>query len=495
MRVLLINPATERFSRSVTCPLGLLSIATCLKNSGQEVMIYDRTVKHESIGITISLFKPDIAGISLVSVKSIRDALSCSQELKNVDIPVIWGGVLASSIPDIILKYPQVDYISIGEGEQTWVEIASICGDLSQIKTVPGVAWRDGDITVYSQKRPFIDLSVLPELDWTLINVPLYFQEYYGCNKMLYLYASKGCPGVCEFCYNATFHQSTHRCRPILHVIHDITYLHDNFGMDAVYFADELWCKSKNEMRELCTAIKASGTNIHWGCQTRVGIFDLDDYMYMRECGCRWIFFGIESGSNDVLWHMKKGLNTSTAVKNLEECKKAEIISVVSFIIGYPDETIAQLKETVELAKSIKATQWNFNFFMPTPSSSIYTELVSSGRFNGFKNLEELSSITPTTQIFNGLTNIPNKDLKTVRAYFMWKSFTAKDFPGMSQTHSFTLKIIRDAIKGLFGNGFISFVLNVINAATELFGVMFNLYFHPIIRKKYGLYNHNNLPR
>ena len=119
MNILLINPRMTGYSRSVTTPLGLLSIASCLENAGHSVFLYDRTVEKKKLCEIISSFHADIIGISLISFKSIQDAIRLSEECAGLNVPIVWGGPLASALPEASLKIESVDAVSIGEGEYT----------------------------------------------------------------------------------------------------------------------------------------------------------------------------------------------------------------------------------------------------------------------------------------------------------------------------------------------------------------------------------------
>lgn len=216
---------------------------------------------------------------------------------------MIWGGPTASTRPKAVLNNDCVDAVSIGEGEETWLDLANAyAAGTPDLFSIPGLALRgDGGETGFTPERPFLDLAGLPETDWSFVDVEKYFQTSYGCRRMLYLYASKGCPFSCVFCYNKEFHRCTHRKRPLEQLLNEIKYLVTNHRMDGVYFADELWCRSRSEIREICDALRGLDLDFIWGCQTRIGIFDQEDFEYMFCSGCRWMFFGVESGSRRVL--------------------------------------------------------------------------------------------------------------------------------------------------------------------------------------------------
>jgi hypothetical protein len=275
MKVLLINPRTTGYSRSVTTPLGLLSIASNLRRAGHDALLYDRTVNHAKLRAVLSSFSPDIVGISLISFKSIKDAIRLSDECAAGGRPVVWGGPLASELYEAVLKIGSVSAVSIGEGEYTWIDVADALQKGSvDFSAIPGMAYRGkAGEALLSPERPFADLATLADIDWSLVRVEDYFQSSYECSRMLYLYAAKGCPHNCAFCYNKDFHKCRYRKRPMETLLREIRYLVTEHGMDGIYFADELWCRNVTEMHRVCDDLKSLSLPFVWGCQTRIGVF------------------------------------------------------------------------------------------------------------------------------------------------------------------------------------------------------------------------------
>ena len=488
MRILFINPSTSRYARSVSVPLGLLSIASYLEHNGHTVRIYDRTVDKTDMNTVLDEFVPELAGISLISYKSITDTLEIAEQLKNRDCPVIVGGPLASVLTELTLKFNYIDAVSLGEGEETWLELAeyydSAKGSLNDIK---GLAFRDNNgNVVFTEEREFIDLSILPPLNWELINVPKYFQASYGCKKMLYLYAAKGCPHSCTFCYNKDFHRCTYRKRPLKVLLDEIQHLVTVYGMDGVYFADEMWCRNRNEMHEICDSLKALALDFVWGCQTRIGLFNEEDFRYMAQSGCRWIFFGIESGSKAVLERINKRINYEKITDTFRDCKKAGIVSIGSFIVGFPDETAEDLKETVKLINTLDTSLINLNYLALIPGSEIYKSLVESGKYVEVNSLREYTKISPMERLEYNYSHIPDIDIKVIRAYFMWRSFTANDVPGVEK-FGFAKKVITDALKSIKTGDFIAFIISTLFAGMEFLKIFFYANFFPGIKRKYNI--------
>ncbi|MBR0414501.1 MAG: B12-binding domain-containing radical SAM protein [Clostridia bacterium] len=490
MNVLFINPKTEIYSRSVTAPLGLLSIASFLQAKGFSVRIFDRTVQKRTLEEVLAEFEPELVGISLVSYYQYHDACDLSRRLRARGTQVIWGGALASCLPQAVLNTGLLDAISIGEGEQTWLELATAKqkgqSDLTGIK---GLALRDADGKMFfTAQREFVDLATLPDIDWSLVEVEKYFQTTYGCKRMLYLYAAKGCPFNCAFCYNKEFHRCTYRKRPMDSLLREIKYLVQNHGMDGVYFADELFCRNVKEMHETCDALQSLGLNFVWGGQTRIGIFKEEDFRYMFNAGCRWIFFGVESGSKRMLKQMNKRIDYDKIEQTFAACQSAGIVAIGSLIIGLPGETEADARETVALIERLHTPLINLNYYMVVPGSDYHQQLLEEGKYPVIEDVEEFNKYFSMQQkLLDNYSDLPAIDMKVIRAVYMWRSFRTNDLNVGGERFSFTKKVITDALKSVKTGDLKGFIISSWDAGLEFLRTFYYAHFYRKVKQKYGI--------
>ena len=468
-------------------PLGLLSIATHLQNNNHEVKIDDRSFKAGNIKKRLLEFKPDIIGLSVFSSKSIKDALNVSRTAKELSITVVWGGTLPSAIPDIVLKEDCVDIVCIGEGEFTWAELLQVLENNKPLDTINGIAFKDDGLYIKTADRKFSDPNEWPIINWSFVDVSKYLCSYNDCQRMMWVYSAKGCPGSCTFCYNKHFHKCAYRKRPIEHVFSEINDLVTNYNADGVYFADEVWCLSRAEMKEKCDKIKATGLDFVWGCQLKVGILDLEDYEYMYQSGCRWIFFGIESGSPERLKKIKKGISLDDVEQTMKYCSQANIAAWTAFILGFPDETPEEIKQTAALAKKISPYSVHLcNYFMPVIGSELYYQLLEQGRLKPIESIKDLKSYS-FDAVGDNFSNISTRELKVIRSYITWWSFT-KNHPHRGRTRfGFALSAISNLLKGLKNKGRRQIFAATLYPIFEFSGYIFNMMFFPRIKKKYEL--------
>ncbi len=490
MNVMLINPNTRFNARSVSIPLGIISIATYLKTLGHSVRLLDASVNRIDFQKEIDGFHPDIAGISVIGHKSLPDSIRISAILKKNNITVAWGGPLASCSRELILNNNYADYVFCGEGELAWADLLEALENKSDIAEVDGIAYLIDGKLHYNGQHELADLSLLPEMDFSMVNPPAYFQKTFGCERMLHICASKGCPNHCTFCYNKEFNLSQYRKRPLAQVMNEIRYLVENYSMDGIYFTDELWANSREEMLEYCTAFKNSGLKFVWGCQTTIGRFTEEDYKYMYECGCRWIFFGIESGSSSLLKKLGKTIDLDAVESSLLYCYNAGINSIAAFIVGLPYETEDDIKATVELANRIKASYYSFNFFYPVPNSVLCNKLEKERGYKLPEDPKKVFKERPVEKLKRNISDIPPIELKVIRSYYMWQSLmgsNAKKVENQSQFFFFK-KTVVEAIESTLHHGIINFFVQVFYSGREFLSAVFYTFCFPGIRKKYNLY-------
>ena len=486
MRVLLVYPSAGYYNSGISTPLGLLSIGTYLEQFGHEVKLYDRCIDKMKLEKVVKAFAPDVVGVSVMSSRALKDAVRVSKFCQKNGLTVVWGGQLPSLQIELVLRSPYVDMVSFGEGEETWAELLDCFRD-GDFQNVKGLAYKkDGEI-ITNPCRPFTDLSILPPTDWSLIDVPKYMLPYLGNQKMMYICSSKGCPARCAFCVNVNFHKSTYRKRPTQTVLQEIKYLIDNYGLDSVYFSDELWCLKRADAREFCQSIIDAGLKFHWGVDTRIDLFNEDDYRLMYQAGCRWLLFGIECGSDEMRRRVHKNYDHNKVIPTIAFLNELGITTITSFIVGFPDETAEQLRDTTRLIQDIHSGLTPIFHFTPIPGTEFYDELVKEGRYKVPEKLEDLYSQVATQSLGTNYSCVPDKDLKVIRCWFHWKSFTRKNAINNGKSFAFAKDTIIDGLRSISSKGVISFFVNGFTAFKEFAQIVYYSHRYPEIRKKYDL--------
>jgi anaerobic magnesium-protoporphyrin IX monomethyl ester cyclase len=494
MKVLLFNPKVAQLSKRLkapTLPLGLLAVASYIKTKGHQVKIVDLTVKSENLKKQIRDFNPDIVGVTVHSNLVVKSTLKVSKAAKKLNKPVVWGGFLPSVLTELCFQEGCVDFVVISEGEVTFSELLDAMENGKPHDNIDGLAFVDKNGVHINKERTFSDLAEFPSTDWTLIEPKKYVQRFFYCKRMLYLYFSKGCPARCTFCYNSGYHRSSFRKRPPEQVIEEIEYLVKNCGIDGIYFADEYLCPGKEDMDKFISLLKEKNLNITWGGQTRLGVYSKEELQRMYNAGCRSLLIGVESGSDERIKKIKKNINLKQARETFANCKEIGITTQSSFIIGYPDETEEELKQTVRFALSLDTQLSPFNVYFMQPGSEEFDSAVRNGRYKPPKNLKEWSKLQADEYDGETLSKIPRKELLVIHFYAQWRGFSKKESVN-SDSYGIIKQQAIQAIKNILQLSFYNIIIGSFASAKQFFTVLWYAKAYPKILKKYGLQDKNS---
>lgn len=465
-------------------PLGLLSIATYLKNHNHTVRIYESGISKEKFKDVLKEYSPDIVGVTVMSGKAVNDAIALSKKVQSAGIPVVWGGYLPTAMPELALKTGSVDYISIGEGEYTWLDLLDSLEAGKSFETVAGLAYMKEGVFIKTPERNLINLAELPKLDFDLIDIEQYISPFHYSKRTLSLYSSKGCIGHCTFCYNTYYNKGRHRVRPPEQVVEEISYLANKYNIDGIHFYDDLIFCNKDELNRFCYAYRERNLNVSWGSSSIIGLHNKEDLHIMYEAGCRMLMFGIESGSPKMLECVKKGIELEKVKQVCSDCEDVGIMVRMTFIIGLPEETEEDLKKTVSLALSLKTAQVAINYFSIVPASGSYRQLIHRGKLKMPDTLDSFIRNNAFDKL-NNISNVPTKHLKVIYSYFVFRRFLEKNDDQTSPSTSW-FKITFTSLIKILQSASLSRAYSYFN---RFISILFYNFCYPKIRKKYGLHN------
>jgi len=492
MKILFTVADTGYYRSGLSNPLGVLSIATYLKKNGYEVIVYDRNVNREKLSRLLKSYDPDIVGVSVVSSRGLKDAVKVSETVKKSGKLVVWGGQMPTMQTALCFDCGCIDYIIMGEGELTFLELAQKIQNGQSPDGIDGLAYKRNGEIVYTKCRDFADLKELPLIDWNLADPRVYYQKYIYDN-LLYLFSSKGCPFNCAFCGNLGYHRCTHRRRPTDMTLDEIENLVNNYNLNAVYFTDELWCAKKEDAYEFCRKVKERNLKFFWGCDSRADQYTREDLQVMYDAGCRWLLFGGESGSELMLKKLNKGIKSSGVENAVNICKEIGIASIVTLVVGLPGETQEEVRETIKLGMRLPTKFVLVFHYFPTPGSDMERELVEKGLYKPPVRIKEVGNAVAMETLENNFSQIPSRDLRVIRCFFLWAAFTQKGSfdPKNDKAFAFAKETVSDFFNVITKRGLSYFFTGAFSAAKEFLYIFWHFIAYPGVKKKYGLYLKN----
>ncbi|MEW6108615.1 MAG: radical SAM protein [Nitrospirota bacterium] len=386
--IILVNIASE--FRGVEAikrpPSGLLYVGGALKRAGFLVKVMHISAADIKKAVEeIVLMRPLFVGVSLFTGLVARHSATFSKELKRLapNIPIVWGGVHPSLLPEQCLSQPYVDFVCIGEGEETIVELAAALDENLSLDNVKGIGFkRDGNIYI-TDTRPLIENLDAYEMDWSLLGIKNYVQKIEGFGEMFPYITSRGCPFSCGFCYNYTFNKRRWRAHSVEHVIEHIKKIKESAVASWVFFDDDNFFANKKRALDILYRLYDIGVYCSF-LEIRVDSITKELMRELKDLKVQRIFIGWESGSDRMLKLVTKGFDKK---KILEKCNiladYPEIAIDASAIIGFPTETMEDIGETLDLALRIAEIVPNNNFnigtYLPYPGTQLYDIAIKEG--------------------------------------------------------------------------------------------------------------------
>jgi len=360
-------------------PLGPSYIAAALLEAGHTVELLDCTFlrRDQALGRALAT-KAEVIGVYGM-VTMLEDCLWLARQLRRLGRLLVAGGPLPTCSPELFLE--QFDVVVRGEGEETMQELVEAYARKSDLGYVAGIVYRAGALSretgkpgvVSTPARPFRpDLDqlalparrLLPNKDYQR-----HGQKAYG-GSITTVMSTRGCPFRCEFCSNVIF-GGTYRERSAPNVVDEIEEAL-KLGYNRISFADDVFTLNKARVQAICSEIARRGLRFEWECLGRVDTMDDALARIMKQAGCMRIYFGIESGSDQVLKLMHKQIDTGQARRAVEAAHRAGLQVGAFFILFYPGETQETVLTTLRFATSLPVDYLGLTLPYPLPGTALY---------------------------------------------------------------------------------------------------------------------------
>ncbi len=398
-------------------PLGVAYMGAILKKRGVNVEVYSQDVFHHSnreLSTHLQKNSYDLIGVGFLAARFNETVLDLCTTIKQgrKNAWLVLGGHGPSPIAKYMLEKTGADVVVMGEAEETIGELLECKGNGADRSQVKGIAFKNGEeITINEKRKPIKNLDSIPFPEWSLFPM----EKYATClnfgnakeDRILGILSSRGCTNRCNFCYRM---EKGIRFRSIQNVVEEIKILSKKYGITYFHTQDELFIASKKRIFEFHAALKKNNLTIKFECNARVDIFDEELATCLKECGCQFLNFGMESSDQKVLNLMNKNTTVEQNIKAAEITKRAGIKLGLNFIWGNIGDTEESLKNNVKLIK--KYNTYNYlrttRPVTPYPGCDLYYEAIRRGLldgpedfFNRFKNSDFL---------LVNFTDIPEKE-------------------------------------------------------------------------------------
>ena len=445
MRVLLIEPPAENTivsnnppiiddERGCNPPLGILYLAGYMEQmSDHEAGVLDCPVegighietRHAvSLREAISERSPEIVGIHSTTF-TLVDALLTAQAVKDLDpqIPVVIGGPHPSIYPVETAELSGIDYVVVGEGEITFTELVDRLSRGVDPEDVPGLVYKRNGNMINTGKRPLIDdLDMLPFPARHLAPYEKYWSVIASRSPMTTMITSRGCPYGCSFCARPHLGKKF-RARSARNVVDEMERCVE-MGIREFLIYDDTFTVDKRRAMDICDEIINRKLNIGWDIRARVDTVDDEMLRKLKDAHCERIHYGVESGSNDILKVLKKGITIEQVRRAFHLTREHGIKTLAYFMFGSPGESREDILNSIAFAKELKPDYIHVTITTPFPASELYESGLRDGTiaWNFWRTFAEHPS--PDFQPLLSMESLPrdmlNELVKTAyRSFYM----------------------------------------------------------------------------
>ncbi len=350
-------------------PLGVGILGTILQNENYNVKIYDGNAEElELIKYLEQLdtFIPDIVGFSIITPNYPVAKINIKQlKEKYKNIKIIAGGVHSTLFPDDLLN-DGVDVVVKGEGEQVIVNLVKVLLSENNLSNIDGIVYKENQkIILNESKKKNIKLSDVPIVNRNLFNL-----KRYTHHSMI---ASRGCPYRCNFCcnYSGTILQKGTTVNKYTDIIKEMKYLETNFNAKDIFFADDIFLIKKSDILAFCIEYKKANLSVEWVGQMRADTIDEEIAKAISNAGCKRIYFGVESGSENILKSSNKRLTKKQLLTGITHAKNAGIRVKTGWIYGLPG-TMEEQYESIDFMIKMRPHEISIHQLIPFPGTPYY---------------------------------------------------------------------------------------------------------------------------
>jgi radical SAM superfamily enzyme YgiQ (UPF0313 family) len=428
-RILLIkSPQNDPTWRQITHPLGLMSIAAYLRKKYQyDIKIEDmRISRNGSVDLesTIRSYAPDVVGVSALTHES--DALphiaECVKRV-NANTPVLLGGPHATAYPEKAIHMSGIDYLVVGEGEITAGRLIERLLDQRDIFNIKGIVYKKDNRIISTGKADFVeDLNDLPMPAYDLIPIKTYgnfdSMSRMGLGNYMSIFSSRGCPFHCVYCHN--IFGKVFRCRSAENLFNEIKYLYDTYQIDNFEILDDIFNLDRERLIDFCDRIINSDMTVTFAFPNglRSDILDETQLSRLRQAGTVFIGFAVETGSPRLQKEIKKNIRLAKIKKNIEIARSLGIHTHGFFMMGFPGETLEEMKMTAEFMVTSKLH--TCALFVVVPFEG--TELGAINRKMGNIPVSDFTMSYHTKKFVN-LTDVPSAQINRMRQNALLKFY------------------------------------------------------------------------
>lgn len=360
-------------------PLGLLYVSAYLKSKNVANDVFDTTFSSQQLQLDYILEKAPRVICIYTNLMTKVEVIKLMKILKTetYNFPkIVLGGPDVTFNVDNYLK-AGADFLVIGEGEETTLELYDAIMNSSNLHDVNGLAFLENGLVIQTNARTkFKELDELPLPNREAVNMQNYLDTWktnHGKSSMT-ISTQRGCPYTCKWCSTAVYGQS-YRRRPAVQVAAEMKMLKDQYNPDAIWFVDDVFTISHKWLTAFHEEVVKQNAQIRFECITRAERLNEEILRLLKEAGCFRIWIGAESGSQEIIDAMDRRVDVNHVKKIIQDTNAMGIETGTFIMLGYPGETEKNIDETIQYLKEAKPTHYTITIAYPIKGTSLYNEI------------------------------------------------------------------------------------------------------------------------
>ncbi|UNC90990.1 B12 lower ligand biosynthesis radical SAM protein BzaD [Candidatus Contubernalis alkaliaceticus] len=364
-RVLLVQALSmEEPSAEKVYPLGIVILATSLKNEGHEVGLLDMNMEKDSFGALkerLLTFEPEVVGISLRNIDPLANKNSSLIPPFQVMVkmaaalrPKAWlivGGTGFSLFPQRLMEdMPEIHYGIVGEAEESLPTLLSTLESPSIF--LKGLCFREGGRVMVNSPSRNLDFSCYRVPSRELLDPGPYLENNSYVPSMG-VETKRGCPFTCGYCVYPALQGENFRCRPPEKVVEEMEMLYKEFGIDRFHFTDPVVNAPRGHLEDICRELLRRRLPLKWSGFMREDYLDEKNVSLFERAGCECFSFSPDGLCQNSLEVLGKNLNQDQVLKAAELAAGSNVLSVYHFMVNVPGETEETCRQGIQLMEKI----------------------------------------------------------------------------------------------------------------------------------------------
>jgi radical SAM superfamily enzyme YgiQ (UPF0313 family) len=330
----------------------------------------------ERVTEDVRSYRPDVIVIDS-SFPSLKNDLAVADVSKEVSgATTVLVGPPAALFSERILRQSTIDVVVRLEYEQTLLHLVRALEKGDRLETVPGISYRSDGRVRHNADRDFsTDLNKIPFVT-RVYRQHLNIRDYFlgsSLSPLVQIFTGRGCPYLCTFCsWPETLMGRKYRVRSVDNVLDELEWIQANLpAVREVFFEDDTFTVSSRRVAEFCAGYRQRGLSIPWACNTRATL-DAETMKKMKRAGCRLLIVGYESGDDQILRNIRKGITTADIRNFARAARRAGLLVHGDFIIGLPGETRETVALTARLIREVRPDILQVSVASPFPGTQFY---------------------------------------------------------------------------------------------------------------------------